>query len=81
MFSLLAVIMLMTFPIGISGLGIRELIGVIIFGAIGVESAVVFNSFILRLILVYLINLITILIFGNELNILKKSNIIRKIKD
>ena len=80
MFSLLSVIMLLTFPIGISGLGIRELIGIIIFGAVGVNSAVVFNSFIVRLVLVYLINLFTINIFKEELNFLKDSKMFKKFK-
>ncbi len=77
-FSLLSVIMLLTFPIGISGIGVREGLGIIVFGAVGVSSAVVFNSFILRLILIYLINFVTIIIYKEELNILKKTKIIKK---
>jgi len=80
MFSLLSVILLLTFPIGISGIGVRELVGIIVFGAIGVNSAVVFNSFILRIALIYLINLFTIFIYKNELNVLKGSKVFKRIK-
>ena len=80
-FSLLSVILLLTFPIGISGIGIRELVGIIVFGAIGVNSGVVFNSFILRIALIYLINSLTIFIYKDKLNILKGSKIFKKIKN
>ncbi len=77
-FSLLSIIMLLTFPIGISGIGVREGIGILVFGLVGVNSAVVFNSFILRLILIYLINLVTIIIHREELNVLKETALIKK---
>ena len=57
----------------------RWLVGIIIFGAVGVNSAVVFNSFILRIILVYLINLFTIFIYKEDLDILKTLNLIKKL--
>ena len=78
-FSLLSIIILLAFPIGISGLGVREVLGVFIFSAIGVESAVVFNSLMLRIFLVYLINLGTFIKYHDELNLLKKSRIWKKI--
>ena len=78
-FSLLSIIILLAFPIGISGLGVRESLGVFIFSAIGVESAVVFNSLMLRIFLVYLINLGTFIKYHDELNLLKKSRIWKKI--
>ena len=79
-FSLLSVIMLITFPIGISGLGARELIGIIIFSSIGIDAAIVFEIFMIRLALIYLINLITFTIYHDELNILKNSNIINRFR-
>ena len=78
-FSLLSIIILLAFPIGISGLGVREALGVFIFSAMGVESAVVFNSLMLRIFLVYLINLGTFIKYHDELNLLKKSRIWKKI--
>ena len=72
--------MLLTFPVGISGVGVREFIGIIVFGAVGVGSAVVFSSFILRLFLIYLINLVTIILFREDLNFLKNSKFFKKLK-
>ncbi|AJF62649.1 MAG: hypothetical protein QT11_C0001G0507 [archaeon GW2011_AR20] len=80
MFSLLSIIMLLTSPIGISGIGVREGISIIVFGLVGVNSAVVFNSFMVRLILIYLINFITITIYKEELNLLKGAKIFKKFK-
>ncbi len=79
-FNLLSIIILLASPVGISGLGIRELIGVSTFGIIGVNAAVVFNSFILRIALIYIINLTTFIIYHEDLNLLKKSKIWKKIK-
>lgn len=79
-FSLLSVIMLLTFPIGISGFGVRELFGIIVFGTVGVDAAIVFNSFILRIFLIYIINFFTIIFFREDLNFLKGSKIFKKIK-
>ncbi|MAG47652.1 hypothetical protein CL617_03525 [archaeon] len=79
-FSLLSVIILVVFPIGISGLGARELIGIVIFGTIGIDAAIIFNSFILRLVLIYIINLLIFSKYHSELNILKKLKIWEKLK-
>lgn len=78
-FSLLSIIILLAFPIGISGLGVREALGVVIFSSIGVDSAVVFSSLMLRIFIVYIINLGTFIKYHDELNILKKSKIWKKI--
>ncbi len=80
MFSLLSVIMLLTFPIGVSGVGVREFVGIVVFGAVGVGSAVVFSSFILRIFLIYLINLITVFLFKEDLNFLKNSKFFKRLK-
>ena len=79
-FSLLSIIILLAFPIGISGLGVREALGVVVFSAINVNAAVVFNSLMLRIALIYLINMITFLKYHDELNLLKKSKIWKKIR-
>ena len=78
-FSLLSIIILLAFPIGISGLGVREALGVVIFSMIGVDSAVVFNSLMLRIFLVYIINFGTFIKYHDELNLLKKTKIWKKI--
>lgn len=78
-FSLLSVIILLAFPIGISGLGVRELIGIIVFSTINVNAAIVFDSFMLRIALIYLISLILFTKYHDELNLLKKSKILEKI--
>jgi len=78
-YSLLSIIVLLAFPIGISGLGVREALGVVVFSIIGVDSAVVFNSLMLRILLVYIINLGTFIKYHDELNLLKKTKIWKKI--
>lgn len=79
-FALLSIIILLASPVGISGLGVRELLGIIVLGIIGVNAAVVFNSLILRIGLIYIINFITFIIYHDELNILKKNKIWKKIR-
>ena len=79
-FALLSILILLAFPVGISGLGVRELIGITAFSAIGVDSAVVFNSFMLRITLIYTMNFMLFTKYHDELNILKKSKIWKRIK-
>jgi len=79
-FSLLSVVNFIILPIGISGLGLREALGVIMYSAVGVNSAVVFSSYILRLIIVYLTNLITFLSYSKEMNLIKKHKLFDKVK-
>ena len=74
-FALLSILILLAFPIGISGLGVRELMGITIFSTIGIDSAVVFNSFMLRITLIYMYNFGLFIKYHDELNILKKSKI------
>lgn len=79
-FNLLAIINFVALPIGISGLGTREALGIIIFGLAEINQAVVLNSYIIKIILIYLVNLLIFLKYSNELNLLKKSKIFKKIK-
>jgi len=79
-FALLSILILLAFPVGISGLGVRELIGITVFSTIGVDSAVVFNSFMLRITLIYIMNFMLFTKYHDELNILKKSKIWKRIK-
>jgi uncharacterized protein (TIRG00374 family) len=79
-FNLLAIINFVTLPMGIMGLGMKESLGVIIFGLAGIDRAVVLNSYILKIILVYLIDLFIFIKYSNELNLLKKSKFFKKIK-
>ena len=79
-FFLLSIIILLAFPIGISGLGVREALAIVVFSTINVDSAVVFNSLILRISLIYLINFVTFIKYHDELNLLKKGKIWQKLK-
>lgn len=77
-FSLLTVINFLFFPIGISGLGIREALGIFMYSTINIDPAIVFNSYILRLLLVYLLNYLTFIKYSSELNLIKKSSSFKK---
>ena len=80
-FSLLSIIILLISPIfGISGLGVREITGIFIFGIMGVNSAVVFNSFILKLLLTYMISLFVTIKFRKELNVIKLKKYLKKLR-
>jgi uncharacterized protein (TIRG00374 family) len=79
-FALLSILILLAFPIGISGLGIRELMGITIFSTIGIDPAVVFNSFMLRITIIYIYNFGLFIKYHDELNILKKNKIWERIK-
>ena len=79
-FNLLAIINFVALPIGISGLGTREALGVIVFGLAGINRAVVLNSYIIKIVLIYFVNLLIFIKYHNELNLLKKSKIFKKIK-
>lgn len=79
-FNLLAIINFFVLPVGISGLGAREALGVIVFGLAGIDRAVVLNSYIIKIILIYLVNLVIFLKYSTELNLLKRSKFFKKIK-
>ena len=79
--SLVSIIVLLVSPVfGISGLGIRELTGIIIFSVINIDSAVVFNSFILRIFLVYIISLFVIIKYRKELHVIKLKKYLKKLR-
>ena len=79
-FNLLAIANFFISPIGISGGGVREGLGVIIFGLVGIDMAIVLNSYIIKIILIYFINLIIFIKYHNELNLLKKSKFFKNLK-
>ena len=79
-FSLLSIVNFIIIPIGISGLGLREALGVIMYSAIEISPAIIFSSYILRLLIVYITNLITFLLYPKEINLIKKYKFINKVK-
>jgi uncharacterized protein (TIRG00374 family) len=79
-FSLLSVMSLILLPIGIQGMGIREALGILMYSTINIEPAIVFNSYIIRLIIVYLINLLTFIKYPLEINLLKKYKFFKKVR-
>ena len=80
-FSLLSIIILLASPIfGVSGLGIREVTGIFMFSIINVDSAVVFNSFILKLILLYIVDLFVVIKYRKELHIIKFKKYLKKLR-
>ena len=80
-FSLLSIVVLLASPVfGVSGLGVRELTGIFIFSIINIDSAVVFNSFILRILLVYIISLFVIIRYRKELNVIKFKKYLKKLR-
>lgn len=79
-FSLLSIISFIAFPIGISGFGIREALGIIMYSTINVDPAIVFSSYMIRLLLIYVINLLTFIYYPSELNLIKKYNFLKKVR-
>jgi len=77
-FNLLTIINFVALPVGITGLGLKESLGIIIFGLAGIDRAVVLNSYIIKIILIYLVNLLVFLKYSGELNLLKKSKLFKK---
>ena len=77
MLSLLSIITFVAAPAGIFGIGTREAAFVIVFGLIGLDKAVVFNSAILRLVIVFTINLFTLMIYKGQINLLKKVDFVK----
>jgi len=77
-FSLLSIIGFVLFPVGISGLGIKEGLGVIMYSTISVDPAIVFNSYIVKLLIIYLINFITFIFYSSEMNLIKMDKIFKK---
>ncbi len=79
-FNLLAIINFVALPIGISGLGTREALAIIVFGLAGIEQAGILNSYIIKLILIYFVNLLIFMKYSDELNLFKKSKFFKNLK-
>lgn len=77
-FSLLSVMNLILSPISISGLGIREALGIIMYSTINIDPAIIFSSYMIKLLIIYLINLLTFIFYAPELNLIKKYKFFNK---
>jgi len=79
-FSLLSVINFIVLPIGISGLGVREALGVVMYSTINIDSAVIFGSYIVKLLIIYIINFLIFIAYPSELNLVKRYKLFKKVR-